>query len=93
MTRVSLRHADYYWFEALDMYRKFLLVAGLALLKPGSVTQLMAAQIVCFVYVITVVNYAPYRKDDADFANQAGGDFARACIGAHAVDPAGPIPT
>ena len=54
------------------MNRKFVLVAGLALFEPGSVTQLMLAQLVCFAYVVVVVNYAPYKKDDADFANQAG---------------------
>ena len=53
------------------MYRKFVLVAGLALFDPGSVTQLMLAQLVCFFYVVLVVNTAPYKKDEADFTNQA----------------------
>ena len=39
-------------FEAIDMMRKFILVAGLALVQPGSTTQLMLAQLVCFGYVI-----------------------------------------
>ena len=61
----------FYFFEAIDLVRKFLLVAGLALVKPGSVTQLMLAQLVCFSYVVLVVNTSPYKKADADFANQA----------------------
>ena len=32
---------QYFWFEALDMIRKFALVAGLALFEQGSTVQLM----------------------------------------------------
>ena len=53
------------------MIRKFILVAGLALVDKGSTVQLMLAQLVCFFYVVLVVNYAPYRKAEADFTNQA----------------------
>ena len=53
------------------MFRKFILVAGLALFERGSTTQLMLAQLCCFWYVVFVVNKSPYKKDDADFSNQA----------------------
>ena len=54
------------------MLRKFVLVAGLALVGSGTTTQLMLAQLVCFFYVLLVTQYAPYKKDEADFTNQAG---------------------
>ena len=53
------------------MLRKFILVAAMALVEPGSTLQLVVAQLVCFVYVVVVLNWAPYKKDEADFTNQA----------------------
>lgn len=64
-----LRLARCRW-EAYDMGRKFLLVAGLALLESGSTTQLVVAQLVCFAYVVAIVNFAPYKTADTDFSNQ-----------------------
>ena len=61
----------YYWFEAIDMIRKFILVAGLAIFEPGSTTQLMLAQLVCLCFLGAVLNLAPYKKDAVDFTNQA----------------------
>ena len=53
------------------MLRKFLLVAGLAVLEPGSTTQLMLAQLVCLGFLTLVLNWAPYKKEAVDFTNQA----------------------
>ena len=53
------------------MIRKFILVAGLALVERGSTVQLMLAQLVTFFYVATVLKTEPYRKAEADFTNQA----------------------
>ena len=53
------------------MLRKFILVAAMALVQPGSTTQLMIAQLVCLIYVVFVLNLAPYKKDEADITNQA----------------------
>ena len=61
----------FYFFEAIDMLRKFLLVAGLAVLEPGSTTQLMLAQLVCLGFLTLVLNWAPYKKEAVDFTNQA----------------------
>ena len=68
----------YYWFEAVDMLRKFILVAGMALAEQGTTTQLMTAQLVCFAYVVLVVHTKPYKKDAADFTNMASGPL---CVG------------
>ena len=53
------------------MWRKFILVSAMALVSPGSTVQLMTAQLVCFGYVVLVVNKAPYKKAAADFTNQS----------------------
>ena len=53
------------------MLRKFILVAFMALVAPGSTVQLMSAQLVCFAFVVLLVLYKPYKKDEADFTNQA----------------------
>ena len=60
----------YFWFEAIDMLRKVVLVAGLAILEPGSTTQLMLAQLVCLIFLALVLNLAPYKKDAVDKTNQ-----------------------
>ena len=52
------------------MLRKFVLVAAMALVDPGSTVQLMSAQLICFGYVLALVNMSPYKKDEADFTNQ-----------------------
>ena len=41
------------------MLRKFLLVAFMALVEPGTTVQLMAAQLICFSYVVALVNTSP----------------------------------
>ena len=53
------------------MLRKSILVAAMARFEPGSTLQLMVAQLICFTYVLFVVGFAPYKKDEADFTNQA----------------------
>ena len=53
------------------MLRKFLLVAGLAMLEQGSPVQLMLAMLVCLAFLSLVLNTAPYKKADVDFTNQA----------------------
>ena len=52
------------------MLRKFILVAFMALVDPGSTVQLMSAQLVCFGYVLLIIGFSPYKKDEADFTNQ-----------------------
>ena len=58
------------------MLRKFILVAAMALFEPGSTVQLMVAQLICFGYVLTVVIFKPYKKNEADFTNAASGAVA-----------------
>ena len=41
------------------MLRKFLLVAFMALVEPGSTVQLVSAQLICFGYVLLLVNMSP----------------------------------
>ena len=53
------------------MLRKFILVAFMALVAPGSTVQLMSAQLVCFAFVLLLVHSSPYKKDEADFTNMA----------------------
>ena len=53
------------------MLRKFLLVAGLALLERGSSAQLLLAIFVAFVYLIAFVNTNPLQTWEADRMNQA----------------------
>ena len=76
----------YYWFEAVDMLRKFLLVAGLAMFEQGSPVQLMLAQLVCLIFLSLVLNTAPYKKDDVDFTNQAS--LVSMCMCGNALAPA-----
>ena len=66
---------EYYWFEALDMYRKIVLVAAMSLFDQGGTLQLMIAQLLCFMYVVILGITAPYKKDDADFTNTASPAF------------------
>ena len=53
------------------MIRKFILVAGLSFFEQGTTVQLMLAQLVCLIFLVMVLNLAPYTKDEADFTNQA----------------------
>ena len=62
------------------MIRKFLLVAGLTLLEGGGTTQLLVAQLICFGYIVFLLNYSPYMKDDADFTNQARPSVPACCL-------------
>ena len=41
------------------MLRKFFLVAFMALVDAGSTVQLMSAQLICFGYVLLLVNMSP----------------------------------
>ena len=61
----------YYYFEAIDMIRKFLLVGGLALLEQGTPVQLMLAQLICLIFLCMILLTSPYKKADVDFTNQA----------------------
>ena len=70
MPPAPLRHATYapaplrrqsyerrfFWFEAVEMWRKFFLVAGLALLERGSAAQLLLAIFVAFAYLVAFIN-------------------------------------
>ena len=54
----------------MQMFRKFLLVAGLALLPQGSTAQLLLAIMVSFAHLVLLLNFAPFRKQDVDYTSQ-----------------------
>merc|ERR1712166_1181509 len=75
-----------YWFELPEMLRKFVLVAGLALVKPGTVTQLLIAILVSFGYVCLIFYHEPMKKPEANFSNRvANTQIFLSLLGAMAV--------
>jgi len=60
----------FFWFEVAEMLKKFVLVAGLALLPAEAMSQLFLATFITFIYLVLVLNFAPFKKDDADLSNQ-----------------------
>ena len=57
----------YYWWELLEMLRRFLLVGLLSIVSPGSISQLMSAAVFCVLYLAVQVHAGPYKNPKDNF--------------------------
>ena len=53
-------HVDCYYFEVIELCRKLLLTGVMALVRPGSVAQIVMGLLVAFAAVVLYVKLAPY---------------------------------
>ncbi|KAG8465059.1 hypothetical protein KFE25_012422 [Diacronema lutheri] len=53
--------ATLWWWEFVDMARKLVLIALIATVAPGTVTQVVAALLVCVAYALLLATRQPYR--------------------------------
>jgi len=61
---------SFYW-ELMEMLRKFLLVGLFVTFQPGSILQITLATIVCATYLMVQLQAAPYKNQSDDFAAAA----------------------
>ena len=68
---LSFLHRDFepriFWWELVEMLRRFLLVGVFVVIKQGSVEQLAYAMLVTLVYLPIQVTAAPFRNKSDDF--------------------------
>ena len=55
-----------WWFEIFDTYRRLTLTAGLILLRPGTVLQIVFSMIICLISMRVYAGSDPYIKDRDD---------------------------
>ena len=67
---IAFLHKEYephmYWWELVEMLRRFVLV-GLMVLAQGSVWQILAGALLSVVFLLFQQQAAPYRKHSDDF--------------------------
>ena len=51
-----------YWFESFEMVKKIILVGGIVLINPGSMSQVLLGFLIAFTFYTVVVGYAPYEE-------------------------------
>ena len=56
-----------FWWELMEMLRKFLLVGLFVVLKPGSIEQIVVGTIFSATYLMVQLQAAPYKKQSDDF--------------------------
>jgi hypothetical protein len=54
--------AQDYWFESFEMVKKIVLVGGMVLINPGSMSQVLMGFLIAFAFYTVVVAYAPYKE-------------------------------
>ena len=65
-TAIGFLHREYvptvFWWEIMEMIRKFLLVGLFVTLMPGSITQIAIGTIVCATFLMVQLQAQPYRN-------------------------------
>ena len=56
-----------FWWELVEMLRKFLLVGVFVVVKPGSVLQIAVGTTVCAAYLMVQLQATPYKKKSDDY--------------------------
>ena len=63
---ISLLHREYkattYWWELMEMLRKFFLVGLFVVLEPGTILQITCGTIVCATYLMVQLQADPYKQ-------------------------------
>ena len=63
---------QFFWWELVDMSRRFLLVGLFVVLEPGTITQITLGTIVSAVYLLIQMQAAPYKNTTDDYLATAG---------------------
>jgi len=59
--------ATAFWWELMEMARKFVLVGVFVTFQPGSILQISVATIVCAAYLMVQLQAAPYKNQSDDY--------------------------
>ena len=62
--RTHPTHAQYFWFEILELVKKFLLCACLRFVFPGTATQIVVGIIFVSLYMLVVTWLRPYKHNN-----------------------------
>jgi len=72
---ISFLYSEYnvatFWWELMEMLRKFLLVGVMVLVEPGAILQISIGTITCAAYLIVQLKAAPYRNREDGFLADA----------------------
>jgi len=76
---ISFLYREYkvktYWWELMEMLRKFLLIGLLVTIEPGSVIQIVMGTVVCATYLMVQLQAQPYAKPFDNYVAQ-GSSFS-----------------
>ena len=68
---IGFLHREYdvesFWWELMEMLRKFLLVGLFVTFKPGSVEQIAIGTVVCATYLMVQLQASPYKNPSDDY--------------------------
>ena len=58
---------EFFWWEIMEMFRRFVLVGILVMFRPGSLEQLVLGSSFCLVYLTVQLQIGPYRNRSDQF--------------------------